>query len=197
MRTDVYEITGKQTDITTIQEGIRKMAAYNSLPEKDSKKLELFAEELLGLEKGILGFQTGELYLENNGNDYHIFLHANLKLDINTQENFINMSKNQKNESYKGFLGKIRLVTDTFLYTPTGAELDEYNAYAVNSINVSSFSPANYEMTWMFSKYKDDITEDSPEWDELEHSVLAKMADDIVVGARNNSVDIIVTKSFS
>ncbi len=196
MKTDIYTITGDKSDLTEIQNQIRKAAAYNSLSEKDTIRLELIGEELLGLEKGILGLTVGEFHIETDKKSYHLCLHALVNLDIDTQEEFVNMSKNQKNEAYKGFKGKMRLIMDTFLYTPSGAELAEFDSYIVSGASISAFSPANYDMTWMFSEYKNSLKSATPEWDELEHSILANVADDIVVGTRNNSVDIVVTKKF-
>ena len=51
-------------------------------------------------------------------------------------------------------------------------------------------------MTWSFSKYKDDLDEATPQWDELEHSVIASLSDDLLVGTRNKSIDIVVVKKF-
>ena len=54
-------------------------------------------------------------------------------------------------------------------------------------------------MTWAFSKYKEELDEDesNPIWDELEHSVIASLSDDLIVASRNKSIDVIVVKKFS
>ena len=196
MKTDNYIIKDSSEDIPEIQKVIEKVAKYNDLPEKSMRKLQLLAEELIGMEKGLLGFTQGVFYIENKDNEYHLCLHADMAIDITTQERFVTMSKSQKNEAYKGFLGKVRLVADTFLYTPSSEELVEMNAYAVTDASISTFSPADYDMTWLFSNYKNEISEKTPEWDELEHSVIASLSDDLLVATRNKSVDIIVVKKF-
>lgn len=198
MKTDSYTIQGNDSDVKEIQHVIEKMAKFNDLPEKDMLKLQLLAEELIGMEKGLLGFTQGEFTAENNGTEYRLILHADMNVDLDTQERFVNMSKGQKNNAYKGFLGKVRLIADTFTYTPTGREVIGYEAYAITDAYGSYFSPADYDMTWAFSKYKEELDEDdsNPIWDELEHSVIASLSDDLIVASRNKSIDVIVVKKF-
>lgn len=198
MKTDNYTIKGNDSDVKEIQQVIEKMAAFNELPEKDMLKLQLLAEELIGMEKGLLGFTQGEFHAENNDNEYRLYLHADMNVDLDTQERFVNMSKDQKNDAYKGFLGKVRLIADTFTYTPTGKEIIDYEAYAISDAYSPFFSPAEYDMTWAFSKYKEELDEDdsNPIWDELEHSVIASLSDDLIVASRNKSIDVIVVKKF-
>ena len=196
MRTDSYIIKGTDEDIAEIHKVIEKVAAFNDLPEKDMMKLQLLSEELIGMEKGLLGFTQGEFSIENTGNNYRLCLHADMNVDLDTQERFVNMSKNQKNDAYKGFMGKIRLIADTFTYTPTGEEMLGYEAYALSESYSPYFSPADYDMTWAFSKYKEDLDDKAPIWDELEHSVIASLSDDLIVASRNKSIDVIVVKNF-
>lgn len=196
MKTDDYTITGTDNDITEINSVIEKVASFNDLPEKDKNKLQLLAEELIGMEKGLLGFTQGLFHIENTGTEYRLCLHADMNVDLDTQERFVNMSKTQKNEAYKGFLGKVRLVADTFLYQPTGEEMLGFEAYSLSESYAPYLSPADYDMTWSFSKYKDDIDDTAPVWDELEHSVIASLSDDLIVATRNKSIDVIVVKKF-
>ena len=196
MKTDDYKITGKDEDITEINEVIEKVASYNDLPEKDKNKLQLLAEELIGMEKGLLGFSSGIFHIENTDNEYRLCLHADMNVDLDTQERFVNMSKTQKNEAYKGFLGKVRLVADTFLYTPTGEEMLGFEAYSLSESYAPYFSPADYDMTWSYSKFKTENEDKAPAWDELEHSVIESFSDDLIVATRNKSIDVIVVKKF-
>ncbi len=64
MKTDNYTITGDSSDITEIHKVIEKVAQFNDLPDKDLKKLQLLAEELVGMEKGLLGFSKGDFHIE-------------------------------------------------------------------------------------------------------------------------------------
>ena len=56
-------------------------------------------------------------------------------------------------------------------------------------------------MAWSLLSYKEDVDGSSGEdkdeaWDELEKSIIAKLADDVIVGVLNGKADITVKKSF-
>ena len=40
------------------------------------------------------------------------------------------------------------------------------------------------------------LAEDSGDWDQLEKSIVAKLADDVIVGVRGKKVEIIIIKEF-
>ena len=60
MKTDSYTIQGNDSDVKEIQHVIEKMAKFNDLPEKDMLKLQLLAEELIGMEKEIGSIEAGK-----------------------------------------------------------------------------------------------------------------------------------------
>ena len=196
MKTNICIINGKESDIPTIQKEVEKVAAYNELENKQKLQLLLLAEELVGMEKGILGFGEGEFYMENTGDEYRLHLHADIAVDLDVKDKFVDMSKNRKNECYKGFMGKIRFVADTFMFSANSSELSGYSTYSLNGPAMTYFTPSDYENIWSYSQYKEAISVNEPEWDELEHSIVANLADDVIVGARNNSVDMVVVKKF-
>ena len=43
---------------------------------------------------------------------------------------------------------------------------------------------------------KERLSHDSEEWDQLEKSIVAKLADDVIVGVRGKKVEIIIKKKF-
>ena len=54
-----------------------------------------------------------------------------------------------------------------------------------------------YLYSWSLYSYKIAVEENEEDaYAELERSIVAKLADDIVVGVRSNNVEIIVKKSF-
>ena len=55
-----------------------------------------------------------------------------------------------------------------------------------------------YAYLWTLEKYKETVQqEQSAEWDELEKSVIASVADDVIVGVKGKQADIILVKKFS
>ena len=53
-----------------------------------------------------------------------------------------------------------------------------------------------YIYSWSLFNYKTAVEEKEDEYAELERSIVAKLADDIIVGVRGNNVEIVVKKSF-
>ena len=56
----------------------------------------------------------------------------------------------------------------------------------------------NYPYTWTLENYKNQAKKAKEEaWDELEKSVIASIADDVIVGVKGKRADIIVIKKFA
>ena len=58
----------------------------------------------------------------------------------------------------------------------------------------------DFSQIWSLKQYQNCVKEDASEkdkWDELEKSILVKLADDVIVGVRGKTVDIIIKKRFA
>ena len=55
---------------------------------------------------------------------------------------------------------------------------------------------SNYDKTWVLSKYREQTEEGTEPWDELEKSIVANLADEVIVGSRTDYVDMMVVKEF-
>jgi hypothetical protein len=55
----------------------------------------------------------------------------------------------------------------------------------------------DYYYLWSLEQYRNaGSCEEQPEWDELEKSLIASVADDVIVGVKGKRADIIVVKKF-
>ena len=156
------------------------------------------------MQDGILGFVEGAFYLENKDRVYNLCLHSDVRVEDGTREKFVELSTNKQNAAYSGFKGKIRMTIDSML---NGAASDIYLSgydymgdplfFSYPSVFQRSMYGANpYEQTWTLSQYREKARENEDQWDELEKSIVASIADEVIVGARTNYVDIIVIKKF-
>ena len=51
--------------------------------------------------------------------------------------------------------------------------------------------------SWSLNKYRDVVKKENQEdWDELEKSIIANLADDIIVGVKGKQANIVVVKKF-
>ena len=197
MKSDIIAIKNdvKKDDIEKILSQVEKLADLQNLSEKQSRQLRLLTEELLGFEKGILGFSEGEMYIENKGMEYKVCLHSDVQLDVWTREYAADCSSTHKNAAYSGFKGKLRKIVDTMCdydaLSPTSMETAGYL-----SASPEMYAAESYDYAWSMSEYREQVKKDTEEWDMLEHSILANLADDVIVAARKNFIDIIVVKKF-
>ena len=64
MKSNVCLLNGSSNDLFQIAQEIEKVADYNKLTRKQIIQLLLLSEELVGIQKGILGFTKGDFYVE-------------------------------------------------------------------------------------------------------------------------------------
>lgn len=194
MKSNECILKGRDEDIARALKEVEKTAVYNKLGRKEAIQLRLLAEELMGMQKGILGFTKGVFYVENHKKLYNLYLHSEIRVDMQTQERFVEMSTKGKNTAYDGFKGKLRMIADKMLNDPAAGcyITDTY----VDGTMIFNDPAAQYEQIWALSQYRKEAEQNAAEWDELERSIVASIADEVIVGARTDYVDLIAVKKF-
>ena len=165
------------------------------------------AEELCGMLPGLTQNFKGRFWAENEGETYE--LHVELKADdmcIDLRDELISVSKSGKNAAAKGIMGKIRAVAETMLLAASDPTLQTlpagefYDGHGFNMgfgyIDPTIAYETGYVYSWSLFNYKTAVEEKEDEYAELERSIVAKLADDIIVGVRGKNVEIVVKKSF-
>ena len=127
-------------------------------------------------------------------------------MSIDLRDELISVSKSGKNAAAKGIMGKIRAVAETMLLAasdPTlqalpAGEFYDYHGYNMGFgyIDPTIAVETGYIYSWSLFNYKTAVEEKKDEYAELERSIVAKLADDIIVGVRGKNVEIVVKKSF-
>ena len=103
-------------------------------------------------------------------------------------------------------MGKIRAVAETMLLAASDPTLSvpagEYCDYCGYNMGFGYIDPAissrtGYVYAWSLYNYKTAVEKKEEDaYAELERSIVAKLADDIIVGVRGDNVEIVVKKSF-
>ena len=206
MKSNICKLNNDLTCLETVLAEVEKVTAYNGLEDKKALRVRLLAEELCGMLPGLVENFSGEFWAENEGNDYE--LHVKLKaegMDMDLRDELISISKSGKNSAAKGIMGKIRAVAETMLlvaFDPTlPAPRDEFYDCCGYNMGFGYVDPTlavgtGFTYSWSLFNYKTAVEEKEDEYAELERSIVAKLADDIIVGVRGNNVEIIVKKSF-
>lgn len=205
MKTDICRLEKNKTDFSAVLKEVDKCADYNNLNERQKLHLTLLAEEMIGMLPELLKRYQGEFWIENKGVNYE--LHAvvlSSGYDREERENVMAISRSGKNVANVGFMGKVRAIADAMMLS-----LSEESSAPANSLMNSYMTEfgmdyslnANYSNNWTLNHYKSTLEQKKEEsknqWDELEKSIVAKLADDVVVGIDGRKVDIVVKKKFA
>ena len=195
MQSNVCKIEQGTTVLDEIITESEKVAKYNDLGHKETLQLRLLCEELINMLPSIISDFAGEAWIESKDNDYEICLSVKVDyMDITTREQLIKVSKNNKNSSTVGITGKICAVFDYMIMSDSDPMLSPGGRYGF-------YADVDYSKMWSLQQYKDSIEkkrdEDSEKMDELERSILVKLADDVIVGVKGKNVNIIIKKRFA
>ncbi len=195
MKSDVCIVKGEKQDLEIVLQEVEKAGNYNGLERKKILQLQLLSEEIIGIQKGILGFVRGEFYMENVDNEYRLCLHADVHTDFLIRERFLEMSTNNKNEATKGVMAKIKYVVNYLLSGDT-TTLPDPDLFYAPMYNRPCMVSGTYDNVWSFEAYRSGVSQGTEAWDELEHSIVANLADDLFVGATTDYIDLIAVKKF-
>ncbi len=195
MKTDIFELSESSQNLEGILTETEKAAQYGGLDSKQTIRLRLLAEELIGMLPEMLEYCSGKFWVECKNKDYE--LHVSVELDdmlAADREQLMSVSKSGKNIAAKGIMGKIRAAAEMmfveYMTLPVECTTDFYSMGM-------ALDPYNYASAWTLSQYRVEAKKkDEEKWDELEKSIVANLADDVLVGIKGRMVDIIVKKSF-
>jgi hypothetical protein len=207
MQTDKILISSTGAGFDSALEETTKFAEYLGLDRKQALRVRLLAEETLGMVSAITGDFNANFYLESE-KDFvcRIHLVAETVMDYAKKKELIEASTNKKNSAAKGFMGKIRQLIENSLYSidEVGSLQAEYGGSSMMYANMGMNDMSNgYSMSyiWTMENYRNSIEstgctdEASKEaWDELEKSIVASIADDVKVGVKGNTVELIIEK---
>lgn len=198
MRSNVCRIEKGSKDLAAILKESEKVAVYNELTHKQALHLRLLCEELDGMLPELVGDFEGKFWIEYE--DGLCKVNASIEIDeISTErkEELLNVAKSKKNASAVGVVGKIRSAIENFLLDLDAAGMYMPPEHSVGSASAQYMDMA-YTQYWSLNQYKSSAkSQNSSEaWDELEKSVIASVADDVIVGIKGKRADIIIVKKF-
>ena len=199
MRSNVCKIENGTKDLEAILVESERVAEYNGLSRKQSLQLRLLCEEIDGMLPNIIDDFEGELWIEfeNGVCNVHVSIHIP-EFNSEKKEELIDIAKNKKNSAAVGIVGKIRDSIENFF-------LDDYRVQAL-ALSSGTFGAGpgyvegvDYAYLWRLDEYRNTVKKENKieAWDELEKSVIASAADDVIVGVKGRKADIIIVKKFA
>ena len=176
------------------------------LDRRDALRLDLLVEETLGMVKNMLDDFYGQIWFVSEGRTCEIHFEVTADMNMDRKEALLSVSSTGKNAAAKGFMARLGDVISAAVHN-LGETIDAYGRETMQYgiVNTTGMMVSNAEMVpiWTLQTYRQDLNQakdadDAADeaWDELEKSIVARLADDIVVGVKGDRIDMIITKKF-
>lgn len=203
MKTDVYKIRKSVDDIDEINKIASKAAAYCGLDSKQELRLMLLCEELVEMMPNLLLCGKGEFWIETEDRNFEIHsrVEADELLTTIDREEILKVSRSGKNAAAVGIMNKIKIAAEVMianyaLSNGVGSDV-VYDALPPEFVEMGQYyEPLEYTNEWSLVTYKKKAKTQAAAWDELEKSVIANLADDVIVGIIGGKVEITIKKKF-
>ena len=199
MISNVCKIENGTRDLAAILRESEKVAEYNGLTHKQALQLRLICEEIDGMLPNIIPSFDGDLWIEFENGVCRV--NVSLRYEDFTaekKESLVALAKNKKNAAAVGIVGKIRSVLeDMFLDEEIvwGADVSPESVFFTTGYH----DRMDYARCWSLEQYRASVKQEekAEAWDELEKSVIASVADDVIVGVKGKKATIIIQKNFA
>ena len=201
MKTDMIVVSSRGSQMEKALEQAEKVAAYKGLSGKNALHLRLLTEEMMGMMRSITGETEGVFWIEDENDVYRLHLQVTTRMDSDKRTQLLSAASSGKNESARGLMGKLRDFFDR------GADED------VVALTSPLILPGMYEESslptmdweWSMMRYEEALApsvqrqekEALEAWDELEKSVVARVADDVKVSIRGRTVEMTLEKKMA
>ena len=203
MKTDVITIYVDGDGIGEALYETEKAAVYCGLEPKQALRLRLLAEEMTGMLRTIVSGGEFRYWIEGKNKAFSLHLMTDQRVGREAYDELVKSSSSGKNDAARGFMGRIRdillkLRDENGMVMPTEYGYAYVEACGCDPEMIYSSVPL-YE-GWSLRAYREHVeahkAEEPDEWDELERSIMANLADEVKVFIRGNSVELIVEKKF-
>lgn len=198
MKSNVCKIEKGTADLSAILAESEKVAGYIGLDHKQAMKLRLICEEIDGLLPNITDEFEGDFWIEHEDGTCKVNVSITVpEFNSAKKKELIALANDKRNAAASGIVGKIRNAIENFFLSEGST-----NALDTSSITfhaATGYSEGvDYSYLWTLQQYKGAMEKEKTEdWDELEKSVIASVADDVIVGVRGNRADIVIVKKFA
>lgn len=196
MKSNVCKIEKGTKDLEAILRESEKVAVYNEMTHKQTMQLRLICEEIDGMLPEIVDDFDGSLWIEVENGVCKVNVSITFtEFTADKKQELIAIAKNKKNAAATGIVGKIRSALENFFLDEEALRI---SAMATNPYTLTT-GRSDYSCLWSLEQYRTDVKEEknTEAWDELEKSVIASVADDIIVGVKGKQADIVIVKSLA
>ena len=207
MKSDVFMLNSDAGRMAAARYATEEFARGLGLDKHDTLRLDLLTEETLGMVKAMVDDFYGQLWFEAEGKRCEIHLQATADMNTDRREELLSASTSGRNAAAKGFMGMLRDVLSGAMHSfgksmnESGREMAKYGI--VNPAMAGSLAVDTVMPVWTLETYRTELEEqrdkdeDAGEaWNELEKSIVGKLADDVIVGVKGDRIELVIVKDF-
>lgn len=198
MISNICKIEKGINDLEAILKESERVAHYNGFTPKQTLHLRLICEEVDGMLPNIVDNFSGDFWIEFEDGVCKVNVTIDIpELDKNKKEQLIDVAKNKKNAAAVGIVGKIRNVIENYFLNRNDAEFYVASPELYH-LSAGACDGMEYAYCWTLNQYKVSVKEAAreEEWDELEKSIIAALADDVIVGVKGKQANIVIIKKI-
>lgn len=201
MKTDVITVSSKGSHMEAALSQVEKAAAYKGLQGKNALHLRLLAEEMMSMMRSITGETEGRFWIEDEDGVYQLHLQVTTRMDSGKRSQLLSASSTGKNESARGLMGRLR----DFFDRSADEDIASFSTSLMLPGMYDHSSTPTLDWEWSMVQYEDALSDRvrqnderaKEDWDELEKSVVARVADDVKVAIRGRTVEMTIVKKMA
>lgn len=201
MKSDVIVVSSRGSRMEAALNQVDKVAAYKGLTGKNALHLRLLAEEMMGLMRSVTGETEGKFWIEDEDNVYQLHLLVNTRMDSSKRDQLLSAASSGKNEAARGLMGRLR----DFFDRGADEDIASFNSPLLLPGMFDASSTPTLDWEWSMMRYENALStrigqnDDAARaaWDELEKSVVARVADDVKVSIRGYQAEMTIVKKMA
>ena len=201
MKSDVIHVTNEGAGFDEALTQAEAVARFRQIEGKGALHLRLLTEEMLGMMRAMTGERDADFWIDDADGTVDLHLAVKMPMTAETREKLLSVTTDGTNSAAKGVTGKLRDLVERLLEPENDRIPDDLFTgmdYAYSGGDFGTLSVAAAGL-WSMNRYRAAAEEGRTpreDWDELEKSVVARLADDVKIGIAGRNVEMIISKKF-
>ena len=187
-------VTGMGEGLPEALQCVEDFAGICSLTRKQMLHLRMLTEELLGMLRAVAGDVHAVYWVIALKKDFELHLLAEVKMTKELREQLLSISSSGKNDAARGFMSRLRDIIFARMLPSSAGDCIGWISPAEPAGGYSEWSMNRY-VAGIESRQPDDDAEDAI-LDDIEKSIVARLADDVKVSVKGYTAEIVIYKSF-
>ena len=202
MKSDVIHVTTEGEGLEEALAQADGVARFRLLDRKNALHLRLLTEEMMGMMRALTGEREADFWIDEEEGTVDLHLSVRTPMNAEMRRKLLAASTTGENSAAQGVTGKIRDLFERFLEPENGDlpnDLLTGMDYAYSGGDFGALSVAAAGI-WSMNRYMAAVKEGRTpveDWDELEKSVVAKLADEVKIGIAGQDVEMVISKKFN